>query len=148
MSLREYLDTDRAFNFHHIKTNKLKVGKVTHEEYNNMYHIKDDSDNHLLSFDSNRNLHTSAVKNYCDAIDAKHNVNHSTHAMMLRNITESITALSQSVPTDENFDDLKTRVENIENYINNIKEFMRVFSESVNLKNSNNTTFDFTKLVN
>lgn len=148
MSIREYLDDENAFNYHNMKTTKMKIGTITHSELNNIYHIKDGNDTHLLSFDSNRNLHTSVVKDYCDAIDAKHNINHATHAMTLTNIQNSISALSASVPTDENFDALNAKVLVLETYMNKIKHFMSALAQSVNLIDpTTNSPFDFSELV-
>ncbi len=148
MSIREFLDEENAFNFPHFKLNKVTIGRVTHEERNNIYHIKDQNNTHLLSFDSNRNLHTSVVKDYCDAIDAKHNVNHGTHSVAIASINEQIASLAESVPTDENFEDLQTRVVALETYVTRVKHFMSALSQSVNLIDPDTSSaFDFTNLL-
>jgi hypothetical protein len=148
MSIRQYLDEEKAFNYHNIKTRQIKIGSITHTELDNIYHIRDQNNTHLLSFDSNRNLHTSVVKDYCDAIDAKHNINHATHSMSLATLSESFTTLSASVPTDENFSALQNKVTALETYVNNVRHFMTALSQSVNLIDPNtNNAFDFSNIV-
>lgn len=148
MSIREYLDNENAFCYNHLKTSKMKIGTILHQETNDIYRITDSNDTHLLSFDGNRNLHNSVVKDYCDAIDAKHNVNHASHEMAISNINNSIQTLSQSVPTDENFTILTAKVASLEAYVNRVKHFMTALSQSVNLIDpTTNSQFDFSQLV-
>jgi hypothetical protein len=146
MSIREYLDENNHFNHHAIKTNKMNIGGITHELYNNQYLMKDKNGQVLMGFNEDKSLSDSSLKQYCDAILGTVNELNLTQLSVLGSMQRQITTLNiniQNVPTDANYEELQAEIQSLKTYNTNLKNLVLALKESLYISKSSIDASEF-----
>jgi hypothetical protein len=149
MSLQEFIDDDRAFNFPAVVLNKMTIGGIIHENNNNIYTIKHTNGDNVLAVDENNNLTDSTLKTYVDDVLGTVNEFNITQLSLIGGLQRQMASLNiaiQDTPNNTNFDNLQTQVNtletkinNIENYIDELKVFFSKFKDAVFIEDPPNS---------